>query len=84
MSEQGSVSLGEILRGWRTKHGLTQKAAANRVGVNQGTWSRWESGQSMPDTEGLATIAKHCEQLSARKLVAAIPTKTIDPTGTEG
>ena len=40
-----------LLKAWRTKLGLSQDDAANRVEVHQNTWSDWESGKKVPRTE---------------------------------
>ncbi len=39
---------GERLRAWRLSQELSQTAAGALVGVQQGTWSDWESGQNVP------------------------------------
>jgi transcriptional regulator with XRE-family HTH domain len=38
----------KLLRTWRTRRFLTQKALADKVGVPYQTVQRWESGQSFP------------------------------------
>jgi transcriptional regulator with XRE-family HTH domain len=37
-----------MLRAWREQSGLSQAAAAERVGVSQATWSDWEAGKKCP------------------------------------
>lgn len=32
------------MRGYRRKHGLSVKVAATRLGIDEGTWSKWEQG----------------------------------------
>jgi transcriptional regulator with XRE-family HTH domain len=39
------------LKRWRTDQGLSQGAAAERVGVHQNTWSDWENEQKSPRVE---------------------------------
>ena len=39
---------GEIIRSWRCRLGLTQRALAEALGVNFSTVSRWEKGQGLP------------------------------------
>lgn len=34
-----------LLKSWRTAAGITQTAAAEKLGVRPATWSEWESGQ---------------------------------------
>lgn len=66
------VTLGELLNGWRTKSGLTQKQAADSAGVNQGTWSRWERGELMPGADDLNRILDAAKgDLTASVLVEA-------------
>jgi DNA-binding transcriptional regulator YiaG len=38
------IGLGEKLQAWRRRRGLSAKAAARRLGVDEGTLSRWERG----------------------------------------
>ena len=47
----------EVLRDLRRTHGLTQAAAANRVGVDVRQWHRWEKGEVAPGMRNLQTIA---------------------------
>lgn len=65
-------SLGQLLFEWRTKAGLLQGQAAERAGVNQGTWSRWETGDSMPGADQLRRILEATGgYLTASELVEA-------------
>ena len=43
--EKGSNMTGEELRKWRINQGLTQPAAALKIGVSLPTYKRWESGR---------------------------------------
>lgn len=40
----GANVLGDHLRRWRRRNGLTQQEAADWLEVHQVTWARWESG----------------------------------------
>lgn len=42
-------SLGSQLRAWRVAEELSQEAAAQRIGVTQAAWSKWELDQRVPD-----------------------------------
>src|SRR5207245_7968452 len=42
------VTLGERMRAYRTRHGLSTKAAAERLGVDEGTWGAWERTGEIP------------------------------------
>lgn len=46
------------LREHRRCSGLSQQEAAARVGVTQGTWSRWESGKHAPKAEHLGPLSE--------------------------
>lgn len=41
--------VGIALREWRTTKWSTQTSAALAAGVTQGAWSRWETGDVVPD-----------------------------------
>lgn len=43
------------LRDWREAEGLTQEQAAARIGISQGTLSRYESGKQEPS---MATVRR--------------------------
>ena len=48
----------DIVRCKRRELGLTQEQAARRLGVSPAAVSKWESGQSMPDTPLFAPLAR--------------------------
>ncbi|MCC6579752.1 MAG: helix-turn-helix domain-containing protein [Phycisphaeraceae bacterium] len=50
--------LGERLRQWRRVRGLSIKRAAKHVGVNEGTWAKWEAG-SEPANNSHRDIVNH-------------------------
>jgi HTH-type transcriptional regulator/antitoxin HipB len=45
------------IRAWRLQAGLTQVELARRVGVTQGSLSKFESGRSTPRVETLSRLA---------------------------
>lgn len=50
--------LPDLMRARRRADGLSQVAAAAKVGIHQSTWSRWESGASRPHAAShLAALA---------------------------
>ena len=53
-----SESLGNKLYELRKKNGLSQEAFADRLGVSRQAVSKWECGESLPDTDNLITISK--------------------------
>jgi DNA-binding transcriptional regulator YiaG len=46
----------EQIKALRDKLGLTQAQAAEKVGVGQGVWSAWESGQRRPSRQSAILI----------------------------
>lgn len=48
----------DILRELREKHHLTQEQLANRVLVSRQAVSRWETGETNPNTETLKLLSK--------------------------
>ncbi|UTP39748.1 helix-turn-helix domain-containing protein [Phenylobacterium sp. LH3H17] len=50
------TTLGEALQAERRRRGLPVKRAAALVGVDEGTWSRWERGEWKPMTRARDVI----------------------------
>ncbi|MBP5366974.1 MAG: helix-turn-helix domain-containing protein [Bacteroidales bacterium] len=48
----------EILRNLREKNNLTQEQMAERVNVSRQAISRWENGETQPNTDMLKTLSK--------------------------
>ena len=48
----------EIIRNIREKNNLTQEQFAKRIYVTRQAVSRWENGETQPDTEQLKTLSK--------------------------
>lgn len=48
----------DCLKDFRKNHGLTQAQAAEIVGVQSVSWSRWETGQRKIDRAILPTVAE--------------------------
>lgn len=55
------LKLGENLKSYRTKRGLTQEQLAEVLGVSAQAVSRWENGTTYPDITLLPTIAGYFE-----------------------
>ena len=51
-------ALGNKLYELRKKSGLSQEALADKLGVSRQAVSKWECGESLPDTDNLITISK--------------------------
>lgn len=49
---------GERIYNLRKKHGLSQEEFADNLGVSRQAVSKWETGQSVPDSEKAAAMAK--------------------------
>ncbi len=52
------MSIGKIIRKYRKEMGFTQEEMANRLGVTTPAVNKWENGNSNPDIELLAPIAR--------------------------
>ena len=48
----------EIIKSIREKHNLTQDQMAERIGVTRQAVSRWETGETQPNTEMLKVLSK--------------------------
>lgn len=47
----------EKVKAWRQACGLSQKAAAKRAEVSQGTWCDWEVGRKRPAIEQIVKLS---------------------------
>ena len=52
------MTVQEIIRSLREKHGLSQDQLAERVMVTRQAVSRWETGETQPNTETLKLLSK--------------------------
>ncbi|MGN0428352.1 MAG: helix-turn-helix domain-containing protein [Agathobacter sp.] len=52
------MDIAKVIRKYRKEAGLTQEEMANRLGVTTPAVSKWETGNSNPDIELLAPIAR--------------------------
>ena len=52
-----SIRLGNRLAGLRKKHGFSQEQLADELGISRQAVSRWENGESTPDTENIIALA---------------------------
>lgn len=46
------------LKALRVNNNLTQKQAAERVGVSEDTWANWEKAKTFPDVPKIKRIEK--------------------------
>ena len=52
------MNIGSVIKKYRKDIGLTQEEMANRLGVTAPAVNKWENGNSTPDIELLAPIAR--------------------------
>lgn len=52
------MNIGQVIRKYRKEAGLTQEEMAKRLGVSTPAVNKWENGNSNPDIELLAPIAR--------------------------
>ena len=52
------IQIAERLQRLRTKRGLSQEELAGKLGVSRQAVSKWERGESSPDTDNLLALAK--------------------------
>ena len=52
--------LAERLLTLRTERGLTQEEAAEKIGVSNKTYSKWETGSTSPDIETVVKLSQAC------------------------
>lgn len=50
--------IGEVLRVWRKRVGLTQDEVATRLGIHRRTYAYWESGDRVPGLEERLRLAE--------------------------
>lgn len=56
--EETKEKLGEKLKDYRNKKGLTQQQTAQALGVTRQAVTKWESGDSLPTTANLIALSK--------------------------
>ena len=64
------MTLGERLKRYRTRKGLSQEKIAELLGVSRQAVTKWEAGQTTPSSDHLMTLASLYE-LSLDELVSA-------------
>ena len=52
------MNIGNVIKKYRKELGYTQEEMANRLGVTTPSVNKWENGNSNPDIELLAPIAR--------------------------
>lgn len=64
-------SLGEVLKGHRTRCSMTQEFVAESLGVSRQAVSKWENGTADPSTSNLLKLAK-LYGVTAEELIRAV------------
>lgn len=72
----------EIILELRTKKGLSQEELAEKVMVTRQAVSRWENGETIPNTETLKLLSKEFD-VSINKLFVMVCTYDADLTNPE-
>ena len=57
----------DIILELRTKKGLSQEELAEKIFVTRQAVSRWENGETIPNTETLKLLSKEFDRESARR-----------------
>lgn len=52
------MDIGSVIKKYRKESGFTQEEMANRLGVTTPAVNKWENGNSKPDIDLLAPIAR--------------------------
>ena len=53
------MNIGERIQKLRKESGMSQEGLADVIGVSRQAVSKWESGQSLPDTEKIVLMCEH-------------------------
>lgn len=79
------MTMGEIIQTGRARRGLSQEKLAELVGVSRQAVSKWEVGDTVPDTDKLVPLARALH-ISTDELLGNVPEKEPDdaPPGPAG
>ena len=72
-----TIELGNRLSDLRKKKGLSQEQLADQLGVSRQAISKWECGESSPDTDNLIELSK-IYGVSLDELVGNAPKKEVE------
>lgn len=53
-----SVTIGERLKAWRTARGLSQRGAAEEVGIKQPAWCSYENDEALPRADTIEKLVR--------------------------
>ena len=69
------MSLTEKIHQLRKQHNMSQEQLAGKLGISRQAVSKWESGQSMPDTDKIIQLSKIFNEHQIIYLKMRIPAK---------
>lgn len=83
------MTIGQVIRTYRTQKGMTQEEMAGRLGITAPAVNKWENEKSLPDVAMLAPIARllgistdtllsYREELSPQEVAEIIGKMTVD------
>jgi transcriptional regulator with XRE-family HTH domain len=52
------MELGKRIVRWRERHGLSQAALADRIGISPAAVAQWELGDTVPTTQNMKKLAE--------------------------
>ena len=73
------MTLGERIRWYRSRRGLSQEALAEQVGVSRQAVSKWETDAAAPELEKLVALARAFGVTTDQLLSEEIPEKEVPP-----
>ena len=74
MNQQNQIQIGIRLAALRKEHGLSQEELAFRLAVSRQAISKWERGESLPDTENLIALSRLYE-ITLDELINGAPSE---------
>ncbi len=72
-----TIEIANKLLQLRKKHGYSQEALAEKLGISRQAVSKWERAEASPDTDNLVTLAK-LYNISLDELLMIIPLDTVE------
>ena len=73
------MTLGERIRCYRGRKGLSQEALAEQVGVSRQAVSKWEAGAAAPELDKLVALARVFGVTTDQLLTEEIPAEEVPP-----
>lgn len=73
------MTLGERIRCYRGRRGLSQEALAEQVGVSRQAVSKWETDAAVPELDKLVALARAFGVTTDQLLTEEIPAEEVPP-----